>query len=316
MKKAANWFKQKMAIASIAISNVEKNALSQNNEGLGTDANQTMRINQGKISDSLINGEITQEVMDLRWRMYKVMETTDTVKVKLNGYDLNGKPIYDITSKSHKIKKANLDKFDPYEAELIVDNTPIEKSIIDGLEAEKIIEIDTDEVKANDDNMGVVTTLAEIDGGNYFAQASNDRPVTIKRNILPTFYLENFTKTLKIRKIDETKRLLEFYVSLYPDEYDRKSRLFISTVKKQIENPILTNSMLELDEVSFITDKTQGAPNNYRYEYNNLVFDKIVTHNGHYVIKFIADVKTNGEYIMEEYRQTDLDNKYINKEKK
>lgn len=64
MKKITDWLKKKSAVVAIAVSNVEKNALSQTNEGLSADVNQVSSINQGKVTDSLINGQITQEVMD------------------------------------------------------------------------------------------------------------------------------------------------------------------------------------------------------------------------------------------------------------
>lgn len=309
MGKITKWIKKQAAVASVALSNVEKNALSQTGEGLATDVNQSTRLNQGKISDSLINGEITQEVMDLRWRMYKVMEASETKTIKLEGYDENDNPIYKMGNKNLKITKPNLDNFDPYPAVLIVNNTEIGKSV------HETFDISNLEEKAVVEDTGSATR-AEISGHNYFVQDKNERPIKVKRSNAPNFYLEDYTKTLKIRKIDETKHLLEFYVSLYPDEYNRASRFFISNIKKVIENPQMGGTMLEIDEVGFITDKTQGAANNHLFEYNNLVFDKIVTHNGHYVVKFIADVKTNGQYIMEGYRQEKLDTKYENKEKK
>ena len=132
MKKIKDWVKNKTAIVSIALSNVEKNAFSQTNEGLSADANQVQTINQGKISDSLINGEITQEVMDLRWRMYKVMEATDSVKANIKGYTKDGQPIYEMSKKNLNIKKPNLDPFDSYSIEMIVDNGDVFKRGGDG----------------------------------------------------------------------------------------------------------------------------------------------------------------------------------------
>ena len=45
---------------------------------------------------------------------------------------------------------------------------------------------------------------------------------------------------------------------MYPDEYDRKTRLFISEVKKAIENPMSVN-MLDIEEVIFVTYKSIGV---------------------------------------------------------
>lgn len=311
MSNIKKWINQKTAILSIALSNVEKNSLSQINEGLGTDVNQSTNINQGKISDSLINGEITQEVMDLRWRMYKVMEATDNLTAKVKGYSEDGQPIYEMKKKNLTIKKPNLDTFDSYPIEMIVDNEDVVKSVSEGMN-----------IRIEETNSYIITELDEsisrgsVSGHDYFTQEKNDKPIKITRDITPNFYLELYTKTLKIRKIDNTKRLLEFYVSSYPDEYNRTSRLVISTIKKELENKSIYNPFLDIKTTSFISYKTQGVNDNYLFEYDNIVYDKIVTHNGYFIIKFIADVKIDGEYIMEKHRQSILDEKYVNKEKK
>lgn len=306
MKKISNWLKKKSAIISIALSNVEKNALSQNNEGLGTDANQTMRINQGKISDSLINGEITEEVMDLRWRTYKILDAADGSSVDFKGYDDNGNPIYDIKRKNLKISDPNIDNFDPYEIEMIVDNTEIVKGVEDAL----------NDTNITLDRYSNITSENNIQGVNYFTQTKNEKPIAVTRNNTPNFFIENFTNVLKIRKINNDQRLLEFYISIYPDEYNRVSRLLISNIKKKMENPLLGGEMFNLKTVGFITNKTQGAYDNLLYEYENLTYDKIVEHNGHYVVKFISDIKINGYSIVENHRRENLDKKYENKEKK
>lgn len=311
MSKLKKWVNQKTAIISIALSNVEKNALSQTNEGLGTDVNQSTSINQGKISDSLINGEITQEVMDLRWRMYKVMEATDNVKANLKGYTKDGEPIYEMSKKSLNIKKPNLDPFDSYSIEMIVDNEDVVKSVSEGIDT-RVEETNSYIISSLDD----IISRGSISGHDYFTQEKNDKPIKLTRIVTPNFYLEQYTKTLKIRKIDKTKRLLEFYVSCYPDEYNRTSRLVISTIKKEIENKSIYNSFLDINTTSFVSYKTQGVNDNYLFEYDNMVYDKIVTHNGYFIVKFIADLKTDGEYIMEKHRQSILDEKYVNKEKK
>lgn len=309
MKKITDWIKKKSAVVSIALSNVEKNALSQTNEGLGTDVNKVNTLNQGTVTDALIKGQVTQEVMDLRWRMYKVMEHSDNLTATIEGYKENGQPIYSMSKKNIKIAKPNLDPFDPYKIEMIVDNEDIVKSIYDGLDDR----IDVlDEAEENEHGK----TIGSISGHEYFTQQKNEKPIKVFREVTPSFFLESYTKMLKIRKIDDTKRLLEFYVSSYPDEYNRTSRLVISTIKKEYENKTLYNPFLDIKGVTFISEKTQGVNDNHLFEYDNLAFDKIVFHNGYYIVKFIADVKIDGEFIMEKYRQTILDNKYENKEKK
>jgi hypothetical protein len=127
--------------------------------------------------------------------------------------------------------------------------------------------------------------------------------------------LENFTKKLVVRKINKNQRLLEFYVSIYPDEYNRTSRLFISAVKKAIEEPRSSN-MLEFKGVEFVSYKSLGVNDYLEFQYKIENFDKIIEFNGSYVIKFIANVIVNGNDIMETHRVEELDKKYAEKAKK
>ena len=86
--------------------------------------------------------------------------------------------------------------------------------------------------------------------------------------IKPPFIFEFDPEKHDIRKISETEKLLEFYVSVYPDEYNRTSRLFISAIKKVLNGK--KEVFLEFDSVEFITDKTIGSDNNLHYKYNKL----------------------------------------------
>jgi hypothetical protein len=109
--------------------------------------------------------------------------------------------------------------------------------------------------------------------------------------------------------------MLEFYVSVYPDEYNRTSRLFISAVKKAIENPQHA-SMLDFKSVEFVTYKSLGVSDFLEFKYEIESFDKIIEFNGSYVIKFISNVIVNGDDIMEIHRVEELDKKYADKAKK
>jgi hypothetical protein len=73
---------------------------------------------------------------------------------------------------------------------------------------------------------------------------------------------------------------------------------------------------LEILGVKFISYNTIGAADFFEFEYEINKFDKIVEYDGHYVIKFIANVITNGESIYEKYREEELEERYKNKERK
>ena len=96
------WLKQKAAIISLAISNVEKSALNNTGDVLDVTSSHHQRLNQGILADSLINGEITQEVQNLKWRTYKILKATEGVSAEIIGYDEDNMPITRILKKDNK----------------------------------------------------------------------------------------------------------------------------------------------------------------------------------------------------------------------
>ncbi len=64
LSKIKSWFNRRIAMMSLAMGNVEKNMLGQTGESLSSDVNQVQRHTQGQLADSLVHGEITQEVID------------------------------------------------------------------------------------------------------------------------------------------------------------------------------------------------------------------------------------------------------------
>lgn len=315
-KKVKNWFNRRMTMLSLAMSNVEKNALGQQSETLSSDVNQVQRHTQGQLADSLKQGEITAEVMDLRWRTYKILKETEGVTSEITGYDEDGMPIVKTKKVNKKLglKKVKLDPSDDYKLEMVVDNSEIVLGGNQAMDNESLSILD--EVLQNtNENGDLVTTHAIIDSVDYYATNKSERPIKINRSSLPNFLLENFTIKLNVRTITKTEKLLEFYVSKYPDEYNRTSRLFISEVKK-ILNGQNSSSMLEFDSVNFISYKTLGVDDYLEYEFDNISFDKIVEFNGFYVIKFNSNVKINGNDILDTYRMVELDKKYEQKVKK
>jgi hypothetical protein len=325
MGKVKNWVNKKVAIISLALANVEKNAFSQTGESLSNDVNQERRHTQGQLADSLVHGEITQEVINLRWRTYKILKESDGHISEVIGYDDNNMPIIKTRKRDKKVglEKIKLDSTDPYPLEMIVENDEITMGVketinngfIDSKETPKLTTgtfVDTNTLKEEE---GKIAIHGSIDSKEFFASHKTQKPITIGRNFFPKFSIENFTKKLNIRTINDDNKLLEFYVSMYPNEYNKTSNFFLNEVKKAIKNPASTN-MLDIKEVGFVTYKTTGADDFLEYKYEIVKFDKIVEFNGYYVIKFLATVTIDGEDILDKHRVTELDEKYKNKTKK
>lgn len=310
------WLQKQIARFMISTANVEKNAFGQNKETLESDVSKVQRHTQGQLADSLVNGEITQEVLNLKWRTYKILKATNGVKSTIVGYDEDNMPIVKTTKKNNKagLKKIKVDEFDKYKLEMVLDNSEIALNTVDMLNNEHISILDS-VLENYDENGNMVSVSHGTIGANELSiTEKGDRPIKIQRQEFPNFLIENFTKKLNVRKIKKDERLLEFYVSMYSDEYNKNSKLFISSIKKAMSGK--KESFLDFDGVEFLTYKTIGADDFLLYRYENVKFDKIVEYDGFYVIKFKAKLTINGQDILDDHKVDELEKKYEQKLKK
>ena len=297
IKKIIYFIKQKMTLFLMSLSNVEKQSLTSHNKSTSNDTNHERRLTQGQIADSLLHGELTKEVVDLRWRTYKILKETNGLESISVGVDADGFPIIETKKIDRKrsLSKIKLDEYDDYELEMVVDNTPITVSVTDTL--------------------STINEKDIINNFDYQATIKNKYPIIIKRTAIGNFDIEKYTKKLNIRIIDSNKRLLEFYISSYENDDTPTKKLFLKKLRKSIDNPNNSN-IFNIDSVNFITDKTIGVQDLLEFEYTNLKYDKTIEFDGYYVVKFIGTVEKNGVDVITTYLSDRLEIKYKNKEKK
>lgn len=316
MKSIKQWFAKQIGRVILSTANVEKNAFGQSGESLESDVSKVQRHTQGMLADSLVNGEVTQEVLNLKWRTYKILKATEGVKSTISGYDEDGMPIVKTTKRNLKLglKKVKVDEYDDYKLEMVLDNTEIALNTTDMLGNKHMSLFDSVMENYDDDGNIVSSSHATIGAAELMATEKGERPLNILREETPNFLIENYTKKLNVRKINKEERLLEFYVSIYPDEYNKNSDMFLRGVKKVIDGN--KQKFLDFEGVEFITYKTIGVEDFLMFKYKDIVFDKIVEFNGFYVIKFKAMVDINGKDILEDHKVAELELKYELKSKK
>lgn len=316
MKSIKQWFTNQIGRIVLSTANVEKNALGQSGESLEADISKVQRHTQGMLADSLVNGEVTQEVLNLKWRTYKILKATEGVKSTISGYDEDGMPIVKTTKRNLKLglKKVKVDEYDNYKLEMVLDNSEIALNTADML-GNKHMSLFDSVMENYDDNGNIVSSShATIGAAELMATEKGERPLNILREETPNFLIENYTKKLNVRKINKEERLLEFYISIYRDEYNKNSDMFLRSVKKVIAGD--KQKFLNFEGVEFITYKTIGVEDFLMFKYKDVVFDKIVEYNGFYVIKFKANVDINGKDILEDHKVAELELKYELKAKK
>lgn len=311
------WIKKKMAMVAFATASVEQNILGQDGGSDIASINQVQRHRQGTLADALTRGEITQEVKDLRWRMYKVLDESKNFKTNVIGYDEDGYPITETVgfNPSVGLSKIKLDEFDDYKLELVVNNDEVTLgSFLEGIEEVNPEDIVTS-VDLDGNPTATIGTIKTEQADEVESANKVERVITCVRDFRPKFQIENFAKKMNVRTISETEKLLEFYVSKYSDEDNRKSSLFLSEIKKAMKNPRATD-FLDILSVTFVSYNTTGVKDMLDFEYKIINFDKLVEFDGYYVIKFKSEVIKNGESLIEQYREEELDEKYKNKERR
>jgi hypothetical protein len=312
------WFKNQLAAAAIAFSNVEKNAFNQQSKSFDSNNKYEKRHQEGTLAFNLKQGEITQEVKNLRWRTYKVLNASQNLKLTLNSTDLDGDSHYNaINGVEDRIllSKVKLDSFDNYKLEMVVNNSEITMDSADSM-GNKNLTLYDEVKKATNENGDEVASHGEINANEYFASVKCERPIKIKRDSIPRFFIENFTKKLNILRINDEERLLEFYVSKYPEELKPTSRLFVKKMSTALGHGFVGMDMFDIKEVEFITHNTLGSSDFLHYSYEILKVDKIIEFDGNYVIKFNAKIINNGIDILSDFIEQGLDKRYKNKEVK
>jgi len=290
-----NWLKSQMLALMLALANVEKNALKQNGGNLSNDIGHEQQIQQNQFLQDLMQGRLTQEVKFLRWRIFKILETIQgkDITVKENA---DGTVSYTAKDKNnaHKLKKIKIDQSDPNELELVIDN----------MTNNTMGQLDLLDTKNENINASEHDSLVKLES-----------KIKIKHIYPSKFRLEKYVKKMNIRNIDDKTKLLELYVTMYPDEYDRLHKMFITEVKKTVTNP-RASSIIEIDSIEFISNKDLGVVDNRQFKFDNISYYKIVEFDGHFLIKFKANVKTYGVSIIEQFREHELDMRYENMESK
>src|ERR1700734_3447009 len=110
--------KKWMTYLAIAMAGVEKTALGQRSKELDSQIGKYQRHTKGDLADSLIHGEVTQEVLNLKWRTYKILQAVDGYKTEVS-YDEDGNPITNtyMVDRTLGLSKIKMDEYDSFPLE-------------------------------------------------------------------------------------------------------------------------------------------------------------------------------------------------------
>lgn len=211
----------------------------------------------------LLRGEVTQEVKELRHEMYFSERKSHKYKYLGNGIVTKKNDIFDYPGK--------IDKTDGFPLQILQPNIE-----------------DTGTLSEN---------LAESD---YRLKNKKEFTIDIERDFIPRFRLEEFTNKLVVKRINETAVMLDFYTPIYKSQFNTVHKLFLKELEK-IYMGNVRSDVIDLKQVEFISFRAFGTDDLKKYTYNNVEFDNILIFDGHYVIKFTADIVNDGEDLIDEF---------------
>lgn len=224
---------------------------------------------QDSVYHHLLRGEVTQEVIELRYEMYHA---------ERKSYD------YVYAGNGRVKKKDESDKrYDDY----------------DGLEIRLIQDNNVNTTSLSEFGIDVCGDTYSVDGEAKGDLDKKERLFSFKRNILPRYNIEKYISKLVVKNIEDNKAKLEFYTSCYPQQFDNHHKMFVKLLEKG-EMQIKLSDIVEVESFEFITHAAYGAPDMNRFEYNNLQFESLRKFDGNFILTFIGNIVKDGDDIIDE----------------
>lgn len=218
---------------------------------------------QNSVYKDLLKGEVTQEVKELRHEMYFSERKSHKYKYIGNGVVTKKNEIFDYPGK--------IDKTDGFPLQILQPNIE-----------------DTGTLSEN---------LSEAD---YRIKNKKEFTIDIERDFIPRFRLEEFTNKLVVKRINENAVMLDFYTPIYKSQFNTIHKLFLKELEKIYMGDVRSD-VIDFKQVEFISFRAFGTDDLKKYTYNNIEFDNILIFDGHYVIKFTADIVNDGEDLINEF---------------
>ncbi len=249
--------------------------------------NPSMTINQEvhdkRVSTALLAGKETKEVKELRYRTYII--------------DREAKE-YEVFSPTLAMRKEELEK---------QDSKFVYYDDSDGLNVVTI-----------QNNFPIIETVEE--GLKQVGERGKRTEywINIEREFgfIPRYRIEEYTKKLVIKEKTAGKTVvLDFYVSKYPNQEDLKSKGFVKEIEK-IKNDNIRSDILDINIISFETNQAYKLKDMLYFSFKKKQFIGITEYDGHYVIKFLADILVNGQDRVNEFYNKEMAEKYKNKQRK
>lgn len=282
MKKI--WLKLRLLFVGffIGMKKTEDDMLHQSGIDVNVGSGVNQQVSDKSVAKALLRGELTQEVIDLRYRTYAVAR-----------------------------EASHYNYFSP---------TLAKKKTGQNNKFVKVENEDNREIITIQENFTQVETLEDFFSNQELYDKKYKKParyhINFEREFIPRYKLEEFAKKVVVKKSDnENQAILDVYVSIYPDDKVFASKAFIHEIEK-VKDHGLRSDCLDIKLLEFETLKAYNLDDMIHFAFGDLKLEKIIKYDGNYVIRFISDIIDGGSDLTEQFYSEQMAKKYENKEKK
>ena len=124
--------------------------------------------------------------------------------------------------------------------------------------------------------------------------------ISIERDFIPRFKLEEYTNRLVVKKIDDENVILDFYTTIYNSQFNRIHKPFLNEIER-LKNGDLRSEIIDFKKASFISFNAYGTDDLMFYSFKDFKFIGVTEFDGNYVLKFDAKIETYGEDLIKEF---------------
>ena len=268
--------------------------LSQVSGEDGDDQEISHKLEINSVYNDLLREHKTQEVLETIDMSYRVAREANKYEVTIIG-DLSDSSVGSEKELSAVAVKKVAMKYDKhpevfnektYHVTLIQDNKKIQKTNNFSMTAEDL-------------NEAINTT-----GGDYVSL------IDIKYDgFTPRFALQNFVTKVVVRETKSGKVKLDLYLPTEAGQFTKTDAILIAELHRIMDNNLKKTDFLDIQAISFTTDKAFGAEDYIWYNFAFLKFKKISIFDGSFVLTFEVG-GTQSIDIVEEHKTDSLTKKY------
>ena len=242
----------------------------------------------GNVYQEMLNEQETQQVKETRDANYRVYREADKYDVNVTGMGVD--------DDNEELRASATKKIGHDKPRTAVYETKWYKPII--VQDARIFENDTT-VKAQEAETG---EQIKDDSTNIFSVKYPDGE-------FPRHKIENYLQRVVVRQSKKSAQTrVDLYFSIYARQFWKQDSLFIAELNRIFKLNTKHSDILDIEELSFVTNKAFGIDDLYKITLTNLVYRETNIFDGNFVLEF--ECQFNKEDLTEKYRTKELDEKY------